>query len=146
TMIFCRRDLPTLHKNRFQRKQVSVYPVDQDHDGLLVWSQILDVLTGQGIGSVLVEGGARVAASALQAGIVDKLYLFVAPMILGGGMSFSDDLVPRRLADAFRLQVLRVQRVGPDILIQGYPLQSRRDTKLEALRLIPTEGEGMKGT
>jgi diaminohydroxyphosphoribosylaminopyrimidine deaminase/5-amino-6-(5-phosphoribosylamino)uracil reductase len=42
-------------------------------------------LSGKGITSVLVEGGARIATSMMKAGIPDRLVLFHAPMIAGAG-------------------------------------------------------------
>ena len=40
------------------------------------------------ITSLLIEGGGRVVHSALAAGIVDKVFLFYAPKILGGNDGF----------------------------------------------------------
>jgi diaminohydroxyphosphoribosylaminopyrimidine deaminase/5-amino-6-(5-phosphoribosylamino)uracil reductase len=77
-------------------------------------------LAGRGITSLLVEGGATVAAEALRARMVDRVVLFMAPAILGG------DAVPavgslglRRVADALRLDVLAVGRSGPDLVIEA---------------------------
>lgn len=85
----------------------------------LSWPSILDRLYRSGISSVLVEGGARVAASALDAGIVDKLYYFIAPRILGPGLAPSDHLRPRGLEAAIQLKDWRVIPVGPDLLIEA---------------------------
>ena len=47
-------------------------------------NKLMQLLGRRGITSVLIEGGATLNAAALQAGIVEKLYLTVAPIILGG--------------------------------------------------------------
>ncbi len=72
--------------------------------------------------SVLLEGGGTLAWSALKSGMVDKVALFYAPMILGG-----DEAIPavgglgiERIADAFRLREMTVERVGDDLLVEGY--------------------------
>lgn len=82
---------------------------------------LLSILSKE-ITSVLVEGGARVHASALEAGIADKVLWFVAPKIMGGikapgpvagsGVNTPDDAV--------QLDRVRVSSVDQDICIEGY--------------------------
>jgi len=60
--------------------------------------RILEVLRGVGIRSLLVEGGGRLAVSLLQAGLVDRLFLFQAPLLLAQGLS------PFPTADPVRLE------------------------------------------
>jgi len=74
-------------------------------------------LAAQGIQSVILEGGAAIHAAAWDAGLVDYVQLYVAPVWLGPdgvplleGRSFS----PASLIDA------RVEQLGPDVLIEGY--------------------------
>ena len=45
----------------------------------------MEALAGRGVGSVFCEGGGVLAASLLAEGLVDRLYLFVAPVVVGGG-------------------------------------------------------------
>lgn len=86
----------------------------------LVW--LMKQLGQRGIVSVMVEGGASLNASCLEAGIVDKVMFFIAPKIIGGA-----DSIPavggssfRRLAEAYRIRDVRMRRVGADFLIEGY--------------------------
>lgn len=62
-------------------------------------------LEQRGIEQVLIEGGPTLAASALAAGLVDRLHLYLAPRVLGEGPSLADawrglevDLEPRSRA------------------------------------------------
>lgn len=93
----------------------------------------LDALMGMlgeaGITSLLIEGGGRVAASALSAGIVDKVLFFYAPKILGGndGVPICSGRGPDLMKDCLSLKDTRVERFGDDILIEGY----LRDRALE---------------
>ncbi len=72
-----------------------------------------------GITSVMIEGGAELAARALAARVVDEVQLFVAPLLLGSGVGSIGDLGIRRLDAAVRLTDVSVRRLGADLLYQG---------------------------
>jgi diaminohydroxyphosphoribosylaminopyrimidine deaminase/5-amino-6-(5-phosphoribosylamino)uracil reductase len=71
-------------------------------------------LGAKGIMSVLMEGGAEVNASAIRAGIVDKVVLFIAPMLMTGTDSLCSigGISPARLSQAIRLTGVTSRRVG----------------------------------
>lgn len=73
--------------------------------------------------SVLIEGGGRIAASALSSGIVDKIMVFVAPKIIGGECARTpvEGLGAASMADALRLENMSIKKVGCDLLIEAYP-------------------------
>ncbi|MBM3473569.1 MAG: bifunctional diaminohydroxyphosphoribosylaminopyrimidine deaminase/5-amino-6-(5-phosphoribosylamino)uracil reductase RibD [Armatimonadetes bacterium] len=81
------------------------------------------MLGERGLLSVLIEGGPELAAGAMEAGVVDKLLLFVAPSIIGGNEAppVLGGRSVERLADARRLDIRRVRRFGPDLLIEACP-------------------------
>ena len=84
--------------------------------------RLLRALGERGIASVLLEGGAALAASALRDGLVDRLHLFLAPMLIGGdGRPALASLGITRLAGAPRLRVLSAERVGDDWLLRAEP-------------------------
>ncbi len=70
----------------------------------------------QGFLSVMIEGGAAVAASALKAGVVDQAQVFIAPRVIGAGLGAVGDLGIERVADSVRLTEVEVERVGEDLL------------------------------
>jgi diaminohydroxyphosphoribosylaminopyrimidine deaminase/5-amino-6-(5-phosphoribosylamino)uracil reductase len=75
----------------------------------------------QQIQSVLIEGGGTLASAALAAGLVDRVYFIVAPLIIGGAeapTAVSGEGVAR-LADAWRIRDMKVRRIGEDVLITG---------------------------
>jgi len=82
---------------------------------------LLRRLGKQCIQSVIVEGGGTAAAAALAEGLVDRVYFFVAPCIIGGAQSPTavDGEGVSRLADAWRMTSTRVRRLGDDLLITG---------------------------
>lgn len=75
----------------------------------------------RGWNRVLLEGGAHLAASTLKAGIVDRVALFIAPRILGGGLPAIEGLKFARVKDSIRLDDLAVRRIGTDLLVEGKP-------------------------
>jgi diaminohydroxyphosphoribosylaminopyrimidine deaminase/5-amino-6-(5-phosphoribosylamino)uracil reductase len=75
----------------------------------------LAALAAEGVQSLLLEGGAAIAASFLRADLVDKILFFVAPWIAGSGPSFR----PEILAPA-AVRRLTVEQVGDDLLLSGY--------------------------
>jgi len=85
-------------------------------------SRLMERLYELGITSVLVEGGSSLNSSVLEAGIVDKVIFYIAPMIIGGKDSFPavGGRVFREIHEAFRLTRPVVRRVGDDIVVEGY--------------------------
>lgn len=83
---------------------------------------LMKLLGAREITSVLIEGGAAVHGSALEAGIVDKAVWFIAPKIIGGseapgpvgGFGVDDP------NDAAQLDRLKVRRLGKDFCLEGY--------------------------
>lgn len=75
----------------------------------------LAALAGEGVQSLLLEGGPRIAAAFLRAGLLDKLLVFVAPRLSGSGPRlFEGELSPVRLSR------LSARPVGEDLLLSGY--------------------------
>lgn len=70
---------------------------------------------------VLLEGGPTLAAAFWRAGLVDEVVAYVAPMLLGSGRPCIADLGVRTLADAPRLVLLDVTRVGVDVRLTLAP-------------------------
>jgi diaminohydroxyphosphoribosylaminopyrimidine deaminase/5-amino-6-(5-phosphoribosylamino)uracil reductase len=70
--------------------------------------------------AVLVEGGGEVHGAFLDAGLVDRVVAFVAPIMLGGRTAPSPLAgVGRALGAAARLEAVTVSQIGPDILVEG---------------------------
>ena len=82
----------------------------------------LEELGRRNLISLLVEGGGELHAAFFAEGLVDKVYAYVAPMVIGGreaigpvGGSGVD-----HLKDAIGLSDLDFARLGDDLLISGY--------------------------
>lgn len=75
-----------------------------------------------GITSVLVEGGSEVNADILLSGLADKIYVFISPLILGGGKAVSpvsgDGI--KFVKDAIKIDNLQIRKIGTNFLLSGY--------------------------
>ncbi len=72
-------------------------------------------IAGLGYNNLLVEGGAATAAAFLRAGLVDRLLLYRAPILIGAGMACLSDIGLAQLADAHgRWQLQDSRYLGKD--------------------------------
>jgi diaminohydroxyphosphoribosylaminopyrimidine deaminase/5-amino-6-(5-phosphoribosylamino)uracil reductase len=81
----------------------------------------LDQLGSSGIASVLLEGGPHLAGAFLDAGEIDEIRLFLAPILLGGRTA-RDPLEGEgveRISEALRALTFDCERVGEDLLISA---------------------------
>jgi len=75
----------------------------------------LRALAGEGVQSILLEGGPTLATAFLRAGLVDKLLVFVAPVVSGAGPHFLGELL-----EPVELSHLSARRFGADVLLEAY--------------------------
>jgi diaminohydroxyphosphoribosylaminopyrimidine deaminase / 5-amino-6-(5-phosphoribosylamino)uracil reductase len=81
----------------------------------------LDQLGALGIASALLEGGPHLAGAFLDAGEIDELRLFLAPLLLGGSAA-RDPLEGKgveRISEALRALTFDCERIGEDLLISA---------------------------
>lgn len=89
-------------------------------------ADLLRRLAARGLTHVLVEGGAEVHAAFLEAGLADRVVVYVAPKLLGGGRAWLAGEGPARMSQALRLEDVEVRRVGDDLVVTGTPARRRR--------------------
>jgi diaminohydroxyphosphoribosylaminopyrimidine deaminase/5-amino-6-(5-phosphoribosylamino)uracil reductase len=81
----------------------------------------LDQLGATGIASVMLEGGPHLAGAFLDAGEIDEIRLFLAPLLLGGRTA-RDPIEGEgvdAIADAMRVLTLHAERIDDDILVSA---------------------------
>ena len=76
----------------------------------------LRALAAEGVQSLLLEGGPTLAASFLEADLVDKILLFTAPTLAGAGPA----ALPASLPSPRTLVRLSTRQVGADVLLEAY--------------------------
>jgi diaminohydroxyphosphoribosylaminopyrimidine deaminase/5-amino-6-(5-phosphoribosylamino)uracil reductase len=90
--------------------------------GRVALPALLDELGKRGILSLLVEGGAEVHAAFLAERLVDKVFAYIAPRLIGGreAPGAVGGLGVERPQDAIPLRNAEITRLGPDFLIEAY--------------------------
>lgn len=111
-----RRDLPTGLRVLDDSSPTRVV---RDHDPHVVLAALDDV------NDVLVEGGATLAAAFLDADLVDRLVVYLAPTVLGAGRSAVESTVVGTLADARRFRRESVTALGEDLRLDLVPAAAR---------------------
>jgi diaminohydroxyphosphoribosylaminopyrimidine deaminase/5-amino-6-(5-phosphoribosylamino)uracil reductase len=86
---------------------------------ILSAESILRTLAAEGVSSVLIEGGADTVDGFVNRFLADKLYVFSAPKILGGGLSGFCFKTPRILSKPIKLMMTKVSLVGKDVLVEA---------------------------
>ena len=98
---------------------------DRNRDRTLVFqrtpiAKVLEQLGERDITSVLIEGGGDVLGQALDARMINKVQLYVAPWLTGGPVPAFAAMGASTSADAVRLDRISYERVGRDVCVTGY--------------------------
>jgi len=114
---------PSAWRAVLTRAGVDVVVLPPGAHGGVDLAALLNVLGARDVTSLLVEGGAEVAASFISTGLGDKYLVFAAPLVIGGAAAPGPvgGIGPTLLADALRLRLDAVERVGDDALLTCYP-------------------------
>jgi diaminohydroxyphosphoribosylaminopyrimidine deaminase/5-amino-6-(5-phosphoribosylamino)uracil reductase len=96
----------------------------REKSGKVDLKHLMKMLGSYGVTSVLIEGGAEVNASALKAGIVDKVVMFIAPLLMTGADSLCavGGRSPVKLKHAIKLNHVSLRMIGQDLMLEGYIL------------------------
>ena len=96
-------------------------------DGRVSLPDLLDELGRRNVLSLLVEGGGEIHGAMFRAGLVDKVYAYVAPKLIGGREAPGPlgGLGVEGLDEATTLSEVDVTRLGDDFLISGYVHRNR---------------------
>ena len=106
---------------KLQAQDVDVIVVDKDKNDKVDIEKLLDILGQQNICSILVEGGATLSGSFVARKLVDKVYFFIAPKIVGGKEAKTSVAGTGilNLQEALALKDIQIEKLEEDILIIG---------------------------
>jgi len=110
------RDVPVVRQPRRLAFGRGPLPAESDLElrpGRL--AEELEALAADGVQSILLEGGPTLATAFLEAGLIDKLLVFVAPTLAGVGQRFLDEI-----SVSISLAHLSARPIGEDVLLEAY--------------------------
>ncbi len=117
-LIVCAPRHSVVARRRLQEAGATVLPLDMR--GRRGWLRLLAELARRDVLELLIEGGARVASSALKAGVVDRATFYFSPRLIGGdGIPMVESLGVRTPADALRLSTETWSESGGDLVWTG---------------------------
>jgi diaminohydroxyphosphoribosylaminopyrimidine deaminase/5-amino-6-(5-phosphoribosylamino)uracil reductase len=82
---------------------------------------VLKNLGERGVTSVLIEGGGDVLGQALDAHLIDKVQLYLGPILTGGPVIAFPGRGAEKTANALRLRRVSFRQIGQSVCITGYP-------------------------
>lgn len=106
---------------KLQAQDVDVIVVDKDENDKVDIEKLLDILGQQNICSILVEGGATLSGRFVAKKLVDKVYFFIAPKIIGGKEAKTPVAGTGilNLQEALALKDIQIEKLEEDVLIIG---------------------------
>ena len=91
------------------------------HDGKNL-DAVLRELGEKEITSVLIEGGGEILGQALDERLVDKIQLYLGPVLTGGPVVAFPGIGAASTERALRLDRVRYERIGQDVCVIGFPI------------------------
>ena len=122
TWIFTADDSRSDKELKLNSMGVEVIRVPKDEDGRVSPKHVCEELFRREIMHVLVEGGGEINSGLLKEGLIDKIMLFFAPILIGGKGAYN--LIGGKgvdfLKDAYKVDIAAVKRFKEDIYLEGY--------------------------
>ncbi len=111
-------------KALLEKKGAKVIEV-QLKQGRLDLNELMVKLGQMSILSIMIEGGSKIAGSALRSGIINKALFFLSPKLLGcsDGSPVFEGMGQKLIKDAFELKDINITMFDNDILVQGFIIQ-----------------------
>jgi diaminohydroxyphosphoribosylaminopyrimidine deaminase / 5-amino-6-(5-phosphoribosylamino)uracil reductase len=107
-------------------KQLIYWSIRTDRSGKLRLDDFLEKCRAFGLRSILVEGGAELATSFLAAGLVDRMVMITAPVLIGNGLNSVGELGIKRMAQTMKFADVEFVRLGEDCAFIGFPVKSKK--------------------
>ena len=108
-----------------ERKGIRLIPLQASANGKIDLELLLIYLGKEGIQSLFLEGGPQIHTSFLEKNLVNKLYLFLAPMLIGGkeAPGIWNGAGNDPLKSSTKLTDWTWEAIGPDMLVTAYPIK-----------------------
>ena len=121
TLVVCTDAMSATHAQKLRDKDVDVLRVETTDSHQIDINQLLQALGERGLQSLMIEGGQTLLGSFLDNHLINELWAFIAPMLIGGvtAPAAIGGLGIDKLDSAARLSNLHIEQLGDDVLIRG---------------------------
>jgi len=120
-IIACSKDAKQSRIRNLERAGATVLPTAINKYGHIRVKQFFKKLVKMDITSVLLEGGSKVASSAIKEGLVDELNIFYSPKIIGGdAISMISGLNIDKMANAISVSDINIKKIDQEFMVEGY--------------------------
>lgn len=127
TVVYTKEDTPTVRTRELEYAGAQTVRLPADGTCRVNLRDVLADLGSRGVVSLIVEGGGTILGSFFDEGLVDKVFAFVAPVIVGGDRAPSpvEGLGATTMSTAWGIEEAYTRTIGEDWLIAGYPRRTR---------------------
>lgn len=120
TIVFYSNNGELLEKiDRLTNHGIQCIPVEGE-DEKLDLQAVLTTLSEMSVSSLMIEAGKNINTAFLKEKLVNKIYYYIAPKIIGGSYSVFSDLGLDSMSEAITLNEKKIEIIGDDILVSGY--------------------------
>jgi diaminohydroxyphosphoribosylaminopyrimidine deaminase / 5-amino-6-(5-phosphoribosylamino)uracil reductase len=112
--------LSTKREQLLKTKNIEVLKIKTLKSGFDL-KQLMKLLAKKELNSILIEGGGEINSSALEAGIVDRVFAFISPILVGGQQAPSPigGEGVAKITKAMRLDNMKVTPTGDDLMVEA---------------------------
>ena len=112
-------------KSTIAAANLETVKIPRSESGGVDFESLLDLLGERGCVNVMLEAGAALTGSVIDAGLADKMAAFIAPVVIGGtdALPAVGGIGVSEVSSALKLDRVCVEQIGPDVLITGYAPQ-----------------------
>lgn len=121
TLVATTDQMPPYRRRKLENVGVEVLILPQNNDGRVSLSALLEALHAHGKNCLQIEGGGTVLGAFFDEKLVNEVWAFVSPMVIGGqdAPTAVGGLGVAHLSEALQLKNPGIQKLGDDFLIQG---------------------------
>ncbi|HEX2266587.1 MAG TPA: bifunctional diaminohydroxyphosphoribosylaminopyrimidine deaminase/5-amino-6-(5-phosphoribosylamino)uracil reductase RibD [Actinomycetota bacterium] len=119
TLMATTPDAPLNVRREWEEAGAEVVVMENGHDGSFPLSKLVELLGKRDVQDVLIEGGSTVAWAVVEAGLVDRLVLYMAPKLIGGTQApgLTGGAGISNIAEAIPVTIRDVTRIGDDLKV-----------------------------
>ena len=105
--------------DRYREHGVEPLICAADDHGRPRLDDLMEILHKRGVVTAMVEGGGEVLGAFLDADLIDEVWLFIAPILIGGGQPAFAGIGADRLSDIHQFDFAPPETIGPDLFVRG---------------------------